>query len=129
MEMICKGSINPAKMPPSPRAAHFHGLRAHFQIITWKLLDDDPVQIKPEGWGRRLNNGDYEPVTTDEVVVPETLLQSVRYKCQSKKNQCATNRCSCRKHCLKCTATCGNCQGEDCETHRCRNNTCLAISF
>ena len=103
--MICKGSIDPAKLPPSPGAARFHGLQAHFQIITWKLLDDDPVQLKPEEWG------DYEPETTDEVVAPDTMLQIVQCKCQSKTDHCAAkhgpmNRCPCTKHGPKCTATC-----------------------
>ena len=45
--MIFKGSIDRAKLPPPPHAARFHRLQAHFQIITWKILDDDPVQLIP----------------------------------------------------------------------------------
>ena len=39
MEMVCTGLIDPERLPPSPRAVNIHGLRAHLQIITCKLLD------------------------------------------------------------------------------------------
>ena len=54
MNMVYKGQVDPEHLPPSPRAAHFHGLRAHLQIITWKLLDDDHLKLKPEEWGWKL---------------------------------------------------------------------------
>jgi len=31
-------SLDPQKLPPTERAAYFHGLRAHLQIILWKTL-------------------------------------------------------------------------------------------
>ena len=42
MEMVSKGMLEPEKMPPTQRAAYFHGLRAHLQIVTWKLLGCSP---------------------------------------------------------------------------------------
>ena len=40
-------------------AAYFHGLRVHMQIITWKLLDDGDIDLKPEEWGWMLQKGNY----------------------------------------------------------------------
>ena len=37
--MACKGMISPEKLPPTKRAAYFHGLRAHYQILLWSLID------------------------------------------------------------------------------------------
>ena len=31
-------SIDPAELPPSPRAAYFHGLRVHHQGRVWRNL-------------------------------------------------------------------------------------------
>ena len=56
------GQVDPERLPPSPRAAHFHALRAHLQIITWKLLDDDQLKLKPEEWGWKLTENGYAPM-------------------------------------------------------------------
>lgn len=52
MDMVAKGVVQPEKMPPTERAAFFHGLRVHLQVITWKLLNDiNTLQIDPREWG------------------------------------------------------------------------------
>ena len=109
--MVYKGQVDPERLPPSPRAAHFHGLRAHLQIITWKLLDDDHLKLKPEEWGWKLTENGYAPIASDIVAAPENILKIIRCAC---KENCTTNRCSCRKNGLQCTSTCVNCQGQDC---------------
>lgn len=30
--MLCKGILDPAKLPPTERAAYYHGLRVHLQV-------------------------------------------------------------------------------------------------
>ena len=35
MDLACKGTIAPERLPPSERAAIHHGLRVHYQIIEW----------------------------------------------------------------------------------------------
>ena len=46
-------SIDPALLPPSPRAAYFHGLRVYHQINIWrKYTDIDPLE-----WGWEMKNG------------------------------------------------------------------------
>ena len=52
---------------------------------------------------------------TDNEVGPGCVLQVVRCKCKSLKNQRGTKRCSCRKHGLSCATTCSDCHGEGCE--------------
>ncbi|CAL4124090.1 unnamed protein product, partial [Meganyctiphanes norvegica] len=51
MEMVMKGVMEPEKMPPTERAAYFHGLRVHHQILVWKLLYNDPIN-----WGYKLKD-------------------------------------------------------------------------
>ena len=114
--MACKGSFEPAKLPPTERAVYYHGLRVHLQIVIWKLLDDGSIELKPNEWGWHWKNNLLQPITTDMDVAPESLLKVIRCNCKTtSKNQCGTNLCSCRKHGLRCVTTCGECFGESCE--------------
>ena len=111
LDMACKGSFEPAKMPPTERSAYFHGLRVHLQIMTWKMLDNDNSERNPEKWGWYSKDNVLLPIMTDMDVAPENLLKVIRCNCKAtSKNQCGTNLCSCRKHGLKCVSTCGECQ-------------------
>ena len=110
--MVCKGQVDPEGLPPTPHAAYFHGLRTYLQIITWKLLDEDHPKLIPEEWGWILAENTYTPIASDQVAAPENILKVVRCSCKEK---CSTNRCSCRKNGLKCTQTCSNCSGQDCD--------------
>ena len=69
MDMVCKGQVDPERLPP-PRAAHFHALRAHWQIITWKLLDDNHLYLKPEEWGWKLTQNGYASIASDVEAAP-----------------------------------------------------------
>ena len=82
MEMVSNGMLEPEKMPPTQRAAYFHGLRAHLQIVTWKLLDTADFQSKPEDRGWQVKNGGLVPVMTDKDVAPECLLLDVNVNLQ-----------------------------------------------
>ena len=44
-----RSKIDPALLPPSPRAAFYHGLRVYHQIQVWKALCD--TDIEPLSWG------------------------------------------------------------------------------
>ena len=102
-------------MPPTERAAFFHGLRVHLQIVSWKMLDEG-VQLNPEGWGWVIEDAKMTPIKSDKVVAPEMLLKIIRCNCKStSKAPCSTNLCSCRKHGLQCLSSCGECHGETCE--------------
>ena len=113
-QMVCEGLIEPEKLPPTERAAWFHGLRVHLQTIQWKILDDT-INLEPEKWGWKKDNGVLVPIPTDKEIAPPDLLQIVRCKCKmSSRNPCGTNVCSCRKNGILCMPACGGCHGEDC---------------
>jgi 5'-3' exonuclease len=103
-----RSKIDPAILPPSPRAAFFHGLRVYHQIMVWKQLHN--TDINPLCWGWQISNGDYVPIATDEAAGPPDLLKIIRCGC---KVNCGNN-CSCRKAGLKCTSACQECQGTTC---------------
>ena len=116
MEMVSSNeAIDPQKLPPTERAAHFHSLRVHLQLMLWKKLTHEDLQLDPEQWGWKLDGTALTPVMTDMAAAPENLLKFVRCKCKlSSRNPCGTNACSCRKNGLKCVTACGDCRGENC---------------
>ncbi|KAG1714706.1 Multidrug resistance-associated protein 1 [Nymphon striatum] len=114
LDMICKGVLQPEKLPPTERAAYYHGLRVHVQVIEWQMLDE-ASNLDPKEWGWKSTDGYLTPITTDKEITPKELLKVIRCNCKtSSKNQCGTNICTYRKHGLKCMPACGGCQGESC---------------
>ena len=117
--MACKGVIEPANMPPTERAAYFHGLRAHYQIMCWSLIkdgEDDFFSFEVCKWGWKTHKtGVLIPVKTDQPFAPDSLLKVIRCKCKtSTKNPCGTKICTCKKYNLACVSSCGDCHGVDC---------------
>ena len=47
-----KKSKNPSLLPPSPRAAHFHGLRVYHQLRVWIGLHK--MDLEPCKWGWKM---------------------------------------------------------------------------
>lgn len=44
LEMVSIGKvIDPQKLPPTERAAYFHSLRVHLQVILWKELNHEDI--------------------------------------------------------------------------------------
>lgn len=114
MVSSCKGELKPWKLPPTDRAAHFHSLRVHLQVMVWSELKD--TGFDPEQWGWNLTGLVLTPVMTDRDAAPQSLLQFVRCKCKlSSRNPCGNNGCSCRKNGLKCVTACGDCRGDNCK--------------
>ena len=103
-----RSKIDPALLPPSPRAAFYHGLRVYHQIRVWKTLCD--TDIEPLSWGWRICDGKFTPIITDVAAGPPELLKIVRCRC---KGHCG-NRCSCRKAGLQCASSCKECHGITC---------------
>lgn len=94
--MVCRGKIEPEKLPPTDDAARFHGLRAHHQIITWLSLRD--VVKTPTDWGWELSDGYLSQTQTTIGIAPPELEKIIRCKCStSGESPCNTNTCSCRK--------------------------------
>lgn len=106
-------AIKPQSLPPTERAAYFHSLRVHLQVIEWKSLMR--VTLPAVDWGWKLQHGMYEPVMTDLAPAPQKILKFVRCNCKLMgKNVCGTNACTCRKTGLLCISACGQCYGKNC---------------
>ena len=110
LDMISRdrSSIDPSYLPPSPRAAYFHGLRVYHQVLVWRsLLDND---VNPQNWGWERKGEKLRPVMTDIAAGPQDILKVIRCSC---KLNCGKN-CSCVKVGLNCTHLCKECQGVSC---------------
>lgn len=96
MEMVSTGNIDPQKLPSTERAAHYHSLRIHLQVIVWKKLTSDDLDSKQWGW--KLDGNVLIFIMKDMNAASKNLLNFVRCKCKlSSKNACATNMYSCQK--------------------------------
>lgn len=113
MQMVTSSKkVEPHKLPPTTRAAFFHSLRVHLQVLIWK---DPSGHFPATQWGWKTEDTLLHPVMTDLDPAPEGLLKFIRCKCKlSSKNPCGSNVCSCHKHGLKCVAACGDSHGKDC---------------
>ena len=109
------------------RAAYYHSLRVHLQIIVWKKLLNGYDDLNPQQWGWRFDGGVLIPITTELDAAPDRLLKLVRCKCKlTSKNPYGSNMCSCRKNGLKCVTACGDCQGENCKnSEEVEENDCI----
>ena len=100
MDAVASNStyLDPQKLPPTERAAYFHSLRVHLQIIVWKRLSNGHDDLNPQQWGWKLDGGALIPIMTDLDAAPGRLLKFVRCKCKLiSKNPCGSNAYSCRK--------------------------------
>ena len=66
-----RAKIDPAILPPSPRAAHFHGLRVYHQLQVWKTLSDK--DLEPTKWGWKIAGNKFSPAMTDLPAGPTDL--------------------------------------------------------
>ena len=115
--MTTKDNILPEKLPPTPRAAYYHGLRVHLQVVTWESTGE--IDLDPLEWGWKLNENWYlVPIMTDLDPAPSHLLQFVRCRCKAENRRCSTSICSCRTHGLKCVSSCGTCRRKSCENKK-----------
>ena len=63
-----RAHIDPSVLPPSPRAAYYHGLRVYHQVRIWRCLSE--IDLDPLNWGWKLNGFMYSPIATDENAGP-----------------------------------------------------------
>ena len=105
--------LQPERLPPTERAAFFHSLRVHLQLMIWKSLGQCQYDPCSRGWG--MKNGVLAPVMTDLNPAPEGLLKFVRCKCKVTSNSpCSTKLCSCLKQGLTCVTVCNGCHVTEC---------------
>ena len=69
IDTAVKGIILPEKLPPTERAAYFHGLRAHLQIMQWSFIENEPSK-QAMNWGWREQDGHLVPILTDIDIAP-----------------------------------------------------------
>lgn len=109
MVLSDRANIDPSLLPPTPRAAYYHGLRVYHQMKVWRDLKDSDDM--PLDWGWQLKGQSFIPIMTDKEAGPPDLLHVIRCGCKGK---CDTNRCTCRKAGLNCTTSCKECHGSSC---------------
>ena len=71
-------STNPGRLPSTERAAYYHTLRVHLQILIGETLDNNVLD--PLEWGWSLSRGTLEPVFTNYDIAPDSQLIFVRCK-------------------------------------------------
>ena len=112
--MMVSNDVDPASLPPTERATHFHALRVFFEMQRSIKLDLN-CGLNPRDWGWEEKDGQLVPIKTDLPVAPEFLLQVIRCNCKmSSKNTCGSMVCKCRKNGLQCVPACGDCRGVSC---------------
>ena len=67
-----RSAIDPSLLPPSPRAAFYHGLRVYNQVKVWRDLRDSDYM--PLDWGWKKDGQSFIPIMTDKEVGAEDLL-------------------------------------------------------
>jgi len=103
----------PERLPPTERAAYFHLMRVHLQVVQWNLLKTDC--LIPTDWGWELHDNAYVPTMTDLKPAPAELLHVIVCQCQTTTNKpCGSKTCTCRRFGLHCVPACKNCYGEMC---------------
>src|SRR6218665_92376 len=115
MQLIAKLSSRPRpeRLPPTERAAYFHLLRVHLQVVWWKTLQT--TGLNPTDWGWKVHDSAYVPIMTDLKVAPDDVLNVIACKCKSSTSSpCASKLCTCRCYGLHYIPACKNCYGELC---------------
>ncbi|GBN50477.1 hypothetical protein AVEN_13168-1 [Araneus ventricosus] len=96
-----KSDLSP--LPPTKGAAEQHSFRVYLQIQQW--LNN---QLPPDQWGwARGDDGSLFPVTANDPVAPDTILNCIFCRCTT---GCG-GRCGCRKAGMQCSSVCGTCHG------------------
>eukprot|EP00794_Sanderia_malayensis_P008339 gene8339-9236_t len=73
--MSGRSNIDPSLLPPSPRAAFYHGLIVYHQVKVWRELKNSDYM--PLDWGWQLEEQSFVPIMTDEEAGPQDLLQII----------------------------------------------------
>ena len=76
----CKGTISPEKLLSSEKAAYYHGLRNHYQIMLWSFIDI--FELEATDWGWKLDDEVITSVMTDKEIAPESLTKVIRCNCK-----------------------------------------------
>lgn len=84
-----KTQLNPEKLPPTENAAQYHIFRVHLQVLQWRSFME--LDIDPEEWGWKAENGVLVPTPTDLKPAPDDVLNVISCKCRiMRKNTCSS---------------------------------------
>jgi len=111
MQKIPTSPVLPEKMPPTERAAFYHSLRVHLQVMQWTALNTSITEAID--WARKI----LVPFPTDLEPAPVDLLKVIRCNCKrTSANQYVPSMCmcTCRKNGLHCISAHGGCHAEFC---------------
>lgn len=111
-----KSNFKLEKLPPTAGAAEQHCYRVYYQLQTW--LGNE---LTATDWGWKISSdGIMKPCMTTEKLIPDNLLKTICCSCEK---GCLSAKCSCRKHGLRCTDLCSNCN----ELGNCTNLEVLPV--
>ena len=81
MQVVAKGSTTEPQRPPSTeRAAYFHSLHVHLQVVRWRTVNND--ELDHNAWGWKKENGSVCPTMTDLDAAPSKVLNLSHCKCK-----------------------------------------------
>ena len=78
-----KSKVVPERLPPTNRAAYFHCLCVHLQILQWESLSTEDCGINATDWGWGLQGNNLIKTVTDREPAPEDLLKVIRCTCKA----------------------------------------------
>lgn len=80
--MVKNEEVEPAALPPTERATHYHSLRVHLEMMRVTRLDID-CGLDPRNWGWQTVDGVLRPIKTDLPPAPEFLLTVISCSCKT----------------------------------------------
>ena len=122
--LYCADTAQCERLPPTSGAFKQAVLRAACQARMWALSDrNERVLPDPEKYGWTLVDRYFVPVTSEEQIAPDTILNLIKYACL--KLECRSRHCKCFKANLPCTDLCrclDKCENSDMATFVVDNN-------
>ena len=106
--MVNDKQSEPASLPLTQRAAYFHSLRFHLEIIKETKLDVD-CGLDLCNWGLQRCGDVLKPIKMNLPPVPDFLLHVIRCNCKT------TSKNTCGSIGFKCMPPYGDCRGMNCK--------------
>ena len=111
--------VTPKRLPSTLDAAKYHCQRVYYQLMVWMNMD---YGMDPSEWGWQAVNNKLIPMMMQRKAAPENLLKVIHCNCLK---ECKSSCCSCKRYELQCTAACGRCQTENCNSLNNTQDICI----
>ena len=113
--MCTRNTAQCEKLPPTSGASRQAALQAACQARKWALSNESYRTLPdPELYGWEIVEGSYCPITSEEKIAPESILNLIMCGCS--KSNCCSGHCKGFKKKLMCTPLCKcteNCENDD----------------